>query len=583
MKSFLKIIFIISLCVGIVPFMNYCKKEKEQDSTTDQYQEIIRTAINNSQSGSDEALNQAEQDIIELLREQAGARTALGDQADLIFQQIDKAKATSVEDIQNQSNLLHSSMLDESPKMTINSKLIMMKESLASSNYQKASGTMGAVGLLMGRFFGFANERRDMNGNSIIPMIESEMTLENITFHTYQKSKLIGAKMEVEVEMIASITQPIVYEERIKGNFIGEYCPDAQGNVPFQFSLRCSVAKNGGGEQLGLEGQVIGHVNDEGKLASFDMQSSGSGAMQPMVDANDNWGTTNKYVELKYNLALSQLNPNESTGNISIIRASSETDKKYINKIIAVLVVLNTSLPREALNLAQLLWTDGYCVAVQVPEIGATNEKTVLVNSETPFTAIVKHKFENIELNVPVIAKLIDGQVSVTPAGSKVNAPATFTYKAADTKGQTATVNLETISKRGIAKLDVKFKTGGGGWKVDDTYLTLYSGVVCDLGSPFSILAQTNYVYSYNFTPTTTEAGNVMFDVTYNYSEFLDYHDTFTGTYKVLEIGPNRLELDVIGTFCSTEIINNVPADPFCFEYVYSFVLTPLDTNECNN
>jgi hypothetical protein len=67
-----------------------------------------------------------------------------------------------------------------------------------------------------------------------------------------------------------------------------------------------------------------------------------------------------------------------------------------------------------------------------------------------------------------VIATLSAGQVSVTPSGSKVPAPAAFTYKAADQGGQSATVNLETRSKRGIAKLDIQFKTGELGWKIDD-------------------------------------------------------------------------------------------------------------------
>ncbi len=101
-----------------------------------------------------------------------------------------------------------------------------------------------------------------------------------------------------------------------------------------------------------------------------------------------------------------------------------------------------------------------------MPELGA-GVRSVQPNSDTPFTANVHQRFEGVDLQVPVIAALSDGQVSVSPSGSKVSAPASFTYKAPGENNKTATVNLVTRSNRGIATLDVKFKTGGQGWQVE--------------------------------------------------------------------------------------------------------------------
>ena len=67
-------------------------------------------------------------------------------------------------------------------------------------------------------------------------------------------------------------------------------------------------------------------------------------------------------------------------------------------------------------------------------------------------------------------ATLADGQVSVTPSGSKAPAPASFSYKAPDQAGQSATVNLETRSRRGSAKLDLKFTTGLPAWTGEGKY-----------------------------------------------------------------------------------------------------------------
>jgi hypothetical protein len=142
----------------------------------------------------------------------------------------------------------------------------------------------------------------------------------------------------------------------------------------------------------------------------------------------------------------------------------------------------------QALTFAKEKWTKGYCVEVLVPGLGA-GENLVLPNSQTQFTAIVRHKFENVELRGPVIATLANGQVSVNPSGSKVPAPATFTYKAPGRSGQKAAVNLVTRSKRGIATLDVKFTTVVQGWKMEgmssspSNEVKINGGISCD--SPY--------------------------------------------------------------------------------------------------
>lgn len=146
---------------------------------------------------------------------------------------------------------------------------------------------------------------------------------------------------------------------------------------------------------------------------------------------------------------------------------------------------------------------------MQVPVLG-TGVKKVQPNSETPYTASVRHKFENVELQVPVIATLADGQVSVNPSGVKVPAPATFTYKAPDRDGQIATVNLVTRSKRGIATLDVKFKTGGQAYKVDGPFgESRIFGEICSLEVPFTLNwdSGVGLAGTVTFSPTSNNGG----------------------------------------------------------------------------
>lgn len=88
-----------------------------------------------------------------------------------------------------------------------------------------------------------------------------------------------------------------------------------------------------------------------------------------------------------------------------------------------------------------------------------------------------------------VTAKLTGGGKSITPQGTKVPAPADFTYTAPSKKDEEGTVRFEARSRRGVGLLSVTFDTraqqsysmeGGGG----DFYGT---GIICDLGTPWQI------------------------------------------------------------------------------------------------
>jgi hypothetical protein len=239
---------------------------------------------------------------------------------------------------------------------------------------------------------------------------------------------------------------------------------------------------------------------------------------------------------------------------------------------------------------AQSLWTNGYCVEVQVPDLG-TGTKSVQPNSETPFTAKVQHKWEGTQLTVPVIATLTDGQVSVNPSGSKVPAPATFTYQAPDKSGQKATVHLETRSKRGIAKLDVNFTTGGG-WKgaidfPDPGDVT--TGIVCDLTKPFTLHYKTWQInFEFQFTPSDQNrgGGSVSFSGLLNWNVFVDQESDWQpfSDHNVYSIGqdPNSPESPMeINIYGGDSIWTHPDGGAWHTSWPLRLGLVPLDTNEC--
>jgi hypothetical protein len=162
-----------------------------------------------------------------------------------------------------------------------------------------------------------------------------------------------------------------------------------------------------------------------------------------------------------------------------IARASSKVDAKFAEAAFGFVERIGSLAAVIGMLSSEKLWTTGYCVAIVVPSMDAANSQTVSTGSTTPFTANVHHKFDQADLTVPVTATLGGGEVSVSPSGSQVPSPATFQYKSPDKDHETATVNLETHSKRGIATLTVKFWTASEGWILSAPG-GLVSGKKCD-------------------------------------------------------------------------------------------------------
>ncbi len=299
-----------------------------------------------------------------------------------------------------------------------------------------------------------ADARRDENGNAIFPKNEGGDPAGAAGEHYSSQEKLMGSRLETTGKITTIIKEPFAYEETIEYTMSMELCPDAKGDVPLELSFKKSVGLLGGGEQLGVESKVTGHVNDEGTLLSWDASSVFSGARQPIKGGGENSGTANTSFEYQLDMTLST-NPGipvKSTG--SYIRQSSQQDETFVKKAVKDMNWMRDLMANNALFTAERRWKNGYCV-----EVKAEGE-TVQPNSETPFIAKVRHKWEGTDLTVPVIATLTGGQVSVKPSGSKVPAPATFTYKAPDKsdQAQESTVSLETRSNRGIAKRDILFR-----------------------------------------------------------------------------------------------------------------------------
>jgi hypothetical protein len=416
----------------------------------------LKAAMLSVQPGDTQPIDQSEQNVTENLREASGARAALGDQADAVFLHIDQAKAAAVQEVLTQVQGISGFTPTSAQSLALAGLLNTLGvAALASMDYQVVTPVL-SLGLLAGASFAMDNAPRDANGNTSVPPIEIVTTTkDDVAIYISFAPRMMGSRMEGKVEMILTVTTPVFYEETTKGTLSVELCPDAQGNVPVSFSFTSGSNAGGGGMQSAANTQATGHVDDEAKLDSYDLQSTSSLAAQPGLN-NPN-GSPNQFVETSFTVHGSTSDPDSTTiGDLNFPRYSSQVQMNFAENTVKLMAVLNMMMTHLALMMAELQWTGGYCLEVQVPEVGP-DVKLVQPNSETPFTAHVRHKFEGVELPLPVTATLASGQVAVAPAGSKVPAPAAFTYTAPATSGQDATIKLETRSKRGAAELELKF------------------------------------------------------------------------------------------------------------------------------
>ncbi|MDQ6794953.1 MAG: hypothetical protein M3067_09090 [Chloroflexota bacterium] len=111
------------------------------------------------------------------------------------------------------------------------------------------------------------------------------------------------------------------------------------------------------------------------------------------------------------------------------------------------------TLPAKAAARAtETAWRSGMCVRVSATPNGGEVGK----DSVTSVAVSVKQRYEDTQLEKPVEATF-SGVKSLDPAGQKQPAPATYTYTAGSTNGDTGQLAFKSVSNRGIGHTSLQF------------------------------------------------------------------------------------------------------------------------------
>ncbi len=447
------------------------------DTTAAEIDQILAQALSQPIDLSDPgpALNRAEQDMKDFMRQAAGVADLLGPGGEAIFAEIDDAEHQMIADMVAELRaqaltpgarpLAMDGARPDSPLISARLASVLIPGSSGGTDpYAEEEGGASLFGVFMFTSMGpemFAKAPRGASGNLERQARTDKKTFsDGSTVSLTMTPSLAGSKMNAEVKVEISVPGPPAYTEEATGALTVGLCPDAYGNVPLEMSIGGGFSRLGGGMQYKVTVAATGHVDDSGELVGTDMQVLGSLGSQPQK-GQEALGGAPMYIEVSYGYSDG---PAGSSTVPAETRYSSRIDEAFVRRAVGMIPFMGTGPSYLALKSAEKLWTTGYCLEISVPSMDAGNSKSVATGSTTPFTANVRHKFEGTDLAVPVTATLGSGGVSVSPSGSKVPAPATFQYKAPDQDRQTATVNLETRSKRGIATLAVTFSTASPGW-----------------------------------------------------------------------------------------------------------------------
>lgn len=265
------------------------------------------------------------------------------------------------------------------------------------------------------------------------------------------------------------------YEGSLPGGLTGKVttkvkstaCPDAQGKVEVEFESISDLSASGSSAQTRVSAKLVQHLDDDANLIDEDMdsdvhveQSTGSGSF---VDVSDTLSTSRSEMGSRVN----GRNGSASSKDVEMAQALAK-----MGRLAAM----------QALEAAKKAWESGRCVDLQVRSDPA-KRKGARPNTAYTLFAEPRAKSDGMPTRGTVKATL-NGANRLNPTG-KVKADATFDYANPEKKDQSASIDFEARSRRGVGKATLEFDTRKSGYRVTGGGGDPVNQVVCAIDKPF--------------------------------------------------------------------------------------------------
>lgn len=425
----------------------------------------------------------------------------------------------------------------------------------------------GMAGLGMGAFAGI------MSGGMMSTAVSSmsDESLGELVKAGPMKLEHNSGSATMEFGEDGSLTQTMVFEVnesglngKVKLKTHMDACPDPQGKLTVHLDVDSSMSvsgKPGTGGHVHTQFDYERYLDDdahlidtgEGSASKMRIQIGGSeNFKQQQVDITTGHERSGKEIFIHHDESgLSIFHPEEVERLRGMIQAA-----EFLNKVIAEAML-------RGIGSAQAPWESGHCVKLDVTS-DPGKRKGIRPNTAFNLEAKPRARADGSSAGGNVTATL-DGGSSIQPASGKVPADAKYQYAGPDKKDQSASIEFQARSKRGVGRATLEFDTkavrayhADGG--LDEFHGT---GTICDLSKNFTISGSGNTV---TFSPSDEQGGS------YSYAgNMRGFAVSGKGTYRATA-NENGGKIVGTGTGCV-----KTPMGTRCNGGTEHYTLTPID------
>lgn len=323
---------------------------------------------------------------------------------------------------------------------------------------------------------GAGADSRSITGEPVTKPVTIGGNSGTITTSVTETTAFDGSKISMELDFKlhaethdANGATILTIESSGKGHIDGDACPDASGISKAHIALSASetyvgagVAGSAYGLRQDFSADVRIRADDQANLAGIEIVAKGHETSQGGVPAA---GGTSDLAAHDLDAGFTRTLGYDATSGFGAATTSNESASSVEATNLYLGMALYTEFPAKILAKAiETAWRSGMCIRVSPSPSGADVAK----DSTTQVKVIVRQRYEDAELDKPVVATLDSGPKAIDPAGQALPAPATFTYTAGPKTGDNGVVTFTSTSNRGIGKTSVAFRVGGG-WHIDQS------------------------------------------------------------------------------------------------------------------
>lgn len=366
----------------------------------------------------------------------------------------------------------------------------------------------GLAGLGLGAFTGLMTG--GLMGSAISSM--SDKDLAELVKQGPIKFDKESGNSALQVGEGGSLTQSMEFEVnehglngKVKIKTHMDACPDPEGKVTVNLDVDSAMSvsgKPGTGGHVHTQFSYERYLDDDAHLISGN--DGGASNMRIQIGGAENFQHQQVEITTGHERSGKEIFIHHDESGFSIFHPEEVT---RIQEMIRGVELLNTLVAEVMLRGmgSGSPWESGHCVKLEVTS-DPGKRKGIRPNTAFDIEAKPRAKADGAPTRGTVTATLSGGS-ALQPASGKVPADAKYQYAGPDKKDQTASIEFEARSKRGVGKATLAFDTKKGGYHIVGGQNDFKANTtVCSIEGPFDIPSSAGIVM--HMSPSGEQSGS---------------------------------------------------------------------------